>query len=200
MAPRLPDDLAELRDLLPQVLGVVRSRRAALLADLARLGGQAPAAADFAEPSAAGPECEDSPAALQQLIRQALSCWYQQRNALEAAIQEASPVRSRKRARAEGIAEHSPAAPAEPIGLERCFHKSFTPAELRERIWEYIQHETSPYHVNLRNGPVKTRPKVNFSIARKEDEYEVFSCYRWGQHSEDWTPVEVPPACILELA
>ena len=46
MAPRLPDDLAQLRALLPQVLSLIRSRRAALLAELAGLGGQAPTAAN----------------------------------------------------------------------------------------------------------------------------------------------------------
>ena len=73
MAPRLPDELAQLRALLPQVLSLIRSRRAALLAELAGLGGQAPMATNLTEPSAAELDCEESPAALQQLIRQALS-------------------------------------------------------------------------------------------------------------------------------
>ena len=90
MAPRLPDDLAQLRALLLQVLSLIRSGRAALLAELAGLGGQAPAAANLTEPSAPELDCEESPAALQQLIRQALSHWYHQRNALEAAVARAS--------------------------------------------------------------------------------------------------------------
>ena len=87
-----------------------------------------------------------------------------------------------------------------PPNLDRCFHQGYVPAELLGRIWNYIQHEPQPYHVKLRNGPVTTRPKVNFSIARHEGAYQIFSCYRWGQHGEDWTLIEEPPACILELA
>ena len=74
------------------------------------------------------------------------------------------------------------------------------PAALGGRIWNYIQHDTSPYHVNLRTGPVKTRPKVNFSITCHEGAYKIFSCYRWGQHEEDWPLIEEPPTCIIELA
>ena len=85
MAPRLPDELAQLRALLPQVLSVIRSKRAALEAELADLGGHAPAAANSTEPSATGLGCEKSPA-LQQLIRKTLSAWYRERSALEAAI------------------------------------------------------------------------------------------------------------------
>ena len=72
MAPRLPDELAQLRALLPQVLSVIRSKRSALEAELADLGGHKPVAANSTEPSAAGLGCEESPA-LQQLIRKTLS-------------------------------------------------------------------------------------------------------------------------------
>ena len=69
MEPRLPEDTAQLRAMLPKVMSLVRSRRADLLAEFAGLGGHAPATKDLAEPSAAELECEESPAALQQITR-----------------------------------------------------------------------------------------------------------------------------------
>ena len=86
MEPRLPQDPVQLRALLLKVLGGSHSRTAALQAELAGLGGTAPDAEKSPEPSAAELEREESPAALQQLIRQALSQWYRHRSVLEAAI------------------------------------------------------------------------------------------------------------------
>ena len=85
MEPRLPQDPVQLRALLLKVQEGSRSRTAALQAELAGLGGHAPAAANPTEPSAEELEREESPA-LQQLIRQALSQWYRPRSLLEAAI------------------------------------------------------------------------------------------------------------------
>ena len=86
MEPLLPEDPAELRALLPEVVSLIRSGRAALEADLAGLGAHAPAVANTTESSAAEFEREESPAALQQLIRKTLKHWYQQRSRIEAAI------------------------------------------------------------------------------------------------------------------
>ena len=86
MEPRLPQDPVQLRALLLKVLGGSRGRAAALQAEFEGLGGHAPAPANPTEPSAEKLECEESPAALQQLIRQALKHWYRQRSKLEAAI------------------------------------------------------------------------------------------------------------------
>ena len=108
--------------------------------------------------------------------------------------------RAKKAARKDAAGILPQAALIAAPDLDHCFRKSFVPAELSERIWNYILHDTSPYHVNLRTGPVKTRPKVNFSIARREGAYKIFSCYRWGQYEEDWTLIEEPLAYILELA
>eukprot|EP00959_Pyramimonas_sp_CCMP1952_P409365 8579180-Pyramimonas_sp.AAC.1 len=91
MEPRLPQDPVQLRALLLKVLGGSRGRAAALQAELAGLGGHAPAPANPTEPSAEKLECEESPAALQQLIRQALKHWYRQRSKLEAAIAGTKP-------------------------------------------------------------------------------------------------------------
>ena len=144
----------------------------------------------------------------------------QRRDELDKALAQLPALRQERRRRAELIREEARAgkvqrkdaaqqATTEGIpqaaliaapDLDHCFRKSFVPAELSERIWNYILHDTSPYHVNLRKGAGKTRPKVNFSIARREGAYKIFSCYRWGQHEEDWTLIEEPPACILELA
>ena len=93
--------------------------------------------------------------------------------------------RAKKAARKDAAGILPQAARIAAPDLDHCFRKSFVPAELNERIWNYILHDTSPYHVNLRTGPVKTRPKVNFSIARREGAYKIFRCYRWGQHEED---------------
>ena len=85
MEPRLPEDPAKLRALLPRVVRLIRSGRAALEAKLAGLVAHAPALANTTEPSVEELEREESPA-LQQLIRQALSQWYRHRSVLEAAI------------------------------------------------------------------------------------------------------------------
>ena len=86
----------------------------------------------------------------------------------------------RQEARSAKAVRKNAVAPSCPPNLDRCFRKDYVPADLREQIWNYIQNETRPYHVSLRKGPVKTRPKANFSVTRREGAYKIFSCYRWG--------------------
>ena len=78
------------------------------------------------------------------------------------------------------------------------FHKQFVNERLLAEVWGHIR-ATEPYLVRYRGQDVATRPKVNFATATYEGPYVVHSCYRWGQHEEDWSLIEEPPRCILDL-
>ena len=80
---------AQLRALFPKVMSAIRSRKTSLLAELESMGGQAPATADFPEPSPAELEREANAATLQQLILRAQSQWKQERATLRAANERA---------------------------------------------------------------------------------------------------------------
>ena len=150
MEPRLPEDPAKLRALLPEVMSLIRSRRAALQAELAGLGGgHAPAAANSNEPAAAELECEENPAALQQLVRQALSQWYRHRSVLEAAIAvghqerdaaEAARAAAQKRAEAAGAKRRRQPAGEEQGNQERWRKRPSTStcATLGELYQKYV--------------------------------------------------------------
>ena len=72
-----------------------------------------------------------------------------------------------------------------PQTAKKALYKSFVPEILLRKVWRYAARKT-PYMVNYRGKSVTTRPKINFSIMKKESDYEVFSCYRWGQYQSDW--------------
>ena len=64
---------------------------------------------------------------------------------------------------------------------KKALYKSYVPEILLRKVWRYAARKT-PYMVNYRGKSVTTRPKINFSIMKKEGDYEVFSCYRWEQN------------------
>ena len=176
MAPRLPDELAQLRALLPQVLSLIRSRRAALEAEFADLGGHAPAAANSTEPSATGLGCEESPA-LQQLIRRTLSDWYRERSAFEAAI--------------VGAREFDCAG--------KYYYQQFLAPEEASALMECLVAERPPYMVKFNEAwrsTVATRPKCN--MAQPVD--GAWPAYKWGQVADDLPLIELPPRLVQDLA
>ena len=157
MEPRLPEDPAKLRALLPKVVSLIRSGRAALEADLAGLGAHAPAVANTTESSAAEFEREESPAALQQLIRKTLKHWYQQRSRIEAAIAGAKDF-----ARAG-----------------QYYYPKFLEKPEADTLMECLVAEREPYMVKYNEAwrsTVTTRPKCNMA----EPVDGAWPAYKWG--------------------
>ena len=177
MEPSLPEDPAKLRALLPKVVSLIRSGRAALEADLAGLGAHAPAVANTTESSAAEFEREESPAALQQLIRKTLKHWYQQRSKIEAAIAGAKDF-----ARAG-----------------QYYYPKFLENTEADTLMDCLVTERPPYMVKF-NGAwrstLATRPKCNMA----EPVDGAWPAYKWGQVADDLPLIELPPRLVTDLA
>ena len=75
------------------------------------------------------------------------------------------------------------------------YHKKFITGEVLDALWRYTLTRT-PYHVRLRAGPVKSRPKINYGMPNEAGEYGL---YRWGQWETDWPLVEDMPAELLAV-
>ena len=177
MEPSLPEDPAKLRALLPEVVSLIRSGRAALEADLAGLGAHAPAVANTTESSAAEFEREESPAALQQLIRKTLKHWYQQRSRIEAAIAGAKDF-----ARAG-----------------QYYYPRFLETQEADALMECLVTVRGPYMVKYNEAwrsTVATRPKCNMA----EPVDGAWPAYKWGQVADDLSLIELPPRLVQDLA
>ena len=177
MEPRLPEDPAQLQSLLPEVMRFIRNRRASLLAELESLGGQAPAKEDLTVPLAAelGHECRH--AVLQQLALDALSNWYRERSALEAAIAGAGKLAS--------AGQH--------------YYPQFLEPQEANEIMQCLEAERKPYMVKFNEAwrsTVATRPKCNMA----EPIDGAWPAYKWGQVNDDLSLIEQPPEAVQKVA